>query len=55
MIKLKHKVRCVACGKRERIKIVNRRIPKNWYYFGRIDANACETSKYFLTINSLSD
>lgn len=41
-------VRCTACGKREKIKIVNREIPENWFYFGRIDVNACKASKYFL-------
>lgn len=49
MVELKHKVRCATCGKRERIKIVNRRIPKNWYYFGKINVNACQMSKYLLT------
>lgn len=46
--KLELTVRCAACGKRETIKIVNGRIPENWSYFGKVDVNACETSKYFL-------
>lgn len=48
MAELKHKVRCATCGKRETIKIVNREIPENWAYFGKIDVNVCKTSKYFL-------
>lgn len=49
MAALKHKVTCATCGKRERIKIVNNKIPKDWYYFGKLNANACQMSKYFLT------
>lgn len=48
MGELKHRVMCATCGKRETIKIVNRKIPENWGYFGKIDVNACETSKYVL-------
>ena len=46
--RLTHRVRCAVCGKRETIEIVNRKIPENWFYFGRMDVNACKTSKYLL-------
>jgi len=45
---IKHNVKCATCGKKETLKIVNREIPRGWGYFGKLDINACKTSKYFL-------
>jgi len=44
---MKHKVVCSLCGKSEIIEILNRKIPNRWRYYGKLNVNACQTSKYY--------
>ena len=46
--KIEHTVRCAVCGKKETITITDKKIPENWFYFGKVDVNSCKTEKYFL-------
>lgn len=48
---MKHKVTCMDCGKTERIEVERgKKIHSGWAYYGKIDINACQTSKYFYRI-----
>jgi len=45
---VKHKVICGLCGKSEIIEIPpNGKIPNRWRYYGKLNVNACQTSKFY--------
>ena|SRR5271157_3481119 len=46
---MKHKVTCMDCGRTEIIEVERGKPPPNgWQYFGKLNVNTCQTSKYFL-------
>jgi hypothetical protein len=43
----RHKVRCLICKREGVVEIQGGKIlTDGWYYFGRMDMNACHTNKY---------
>jgi len=51
-----HSVTCAVCGKTERIEIDSngKILTPNWMYFGRININACKTSKFLYRLDGKS-
>jgi len=46
---MRHKICCMDCGKKDQIIVEHgKRIMSGWRYYGKINVNACKTSKYFL-------
>jgi len=46
---MKHEVTCMDCGKTEHIEVYHGQpIKSGWVYYGKLNVNTCETSKYFL-------
>ena len=44
-----HKVSCMDCGRTERIEVhYGQPIKSGWAYYGKLNINVCQTSKYFL-------
>ena len=44
---MKHKVRCMDCGKEDKIEVIKgKQIPKNWYFYGRLNYNSLCTEKF---------
>jgi len=43
-----HHVKCAECGKEGLVEIdeLGHILTKGWYYFGKINVNECQTSKY---------
>jgi hypothetical protein len=53
---MKHKVTCMDCGKTAIIEVKRgKKIRSDWWYYRKININACQTSKYFLKIKDQSN
>lgn len=43
-----HKVTCMDCGETARIQVEKgKKIESDWWYFGKMNVNACQTDKFF--------
>lgn len=51
-----HKVTCMDCGDVAKIDVeIGKKIYSDWWYYGKIDVNSCQTSKYFLKVKDPSN